>query len=375
MRYLSKPIKILQVYGSLSRGGAETWLMDIMRNTSRQEFQFNVCLVREIEGAYQEEFKDLGGRVYFCPLSKNLWSFSRRFKKILRTEGYDILHSHLYYFSGFLLRQAFQAGISKRVAHIHPAEDFKADKAFRRLYAFWMKRWIVLYGTGFVGPTKASLKNFWGPEWQKDESKKVIYNCVDVKRFSKKIDTTKIRGQLRIPEGAKIVLNVSRYSPHKRHEFLVEVAGHVLSKRKDVYFVLIGAGDLKGVIEGKVREKKLSENFRFISGAPSIDQYYLASDVFAFPSCNEGFGIVIAEAALAGLKVMAQDIPGVREAAEVCPDVVLLPVDTSPDSWALKLLSVLDEPKIEEKRYKMFLRQFPFTIENSISTLREVYGV
>lgn len=369
------PLKILQVYGSLSHGGAETWLMDIMRNTNRQEFQFDVCLTRDIEGAYEEEFKKLGGRIYRCLLSKNLWKFSSSFKNLLHREHYDIVHSHLYFFTGFVLRLAFKYGVAKRIAHIHPVEDFKTGGIFRFFYKSLMKRWIKRYGTDFVGPTKASLRGFWGGEWQEDKSNKVIYNCVDVERFAKVMDRQKIRHELNIPEDAQIVLNVSRFTPHKRHEFFVQVAEYVLAQKNDVYFLLIGVGDLKEAIEEKVRVKGLAKNFRFISGAPSINQYFSASDVFAFPSCNEGFGIVIIEAALAGLRVIAQDIPGVQEAAEVCPYAVLLPLDMPSDRWAKVLLDELNQPRIDENERQVFLQKFPFTIENSVSKLREVYNV
>jgi len=370
-----KPFHVLFVLASLSRGGAETWLMDIMRNTNRQEFQLDVCLTRDIEGAYEEEFKKLGGRIFHCPLSKNVWNFSSTFKDLLHREHYDIVHSHLYFFTGFVLRLAFKCGVPKRIAHIHPVEDFKTGGIFRFFYTFLMKRWIKRYGTDFVGPTKASLRGFWGSEWQEDKSKKVIYNCVDVGRFGEVVDRQQVRNELSIPQESKIVLNVGRFTPHKRHEFLVQVAEYVLAQKNDVYFLLIGSGNLKDAIEEKVRVKGLAKNFRFISGAPSIDQYFLASDVLAFPSCNEGFGIVIIEAALAGLKIVAQDIPGVQEAAEVCPNAVLLPLDMPYDKWAEILLDSLQQPRIDENQRQMFLTEFPFTVENSVATLREVYGV
>jgi glycosyltransferase EpsF len=367
------PLRILQIYSSLSHGGAETWLMDIMRNTIREELLFDICLTGNVKGPYEDEFKNLGGKIYRCSLSKNLLSFSHRFKQILTAECYDIVHSHLYYFSGFVLRLAAQADVPKRIAHIHPVEDFRTGGFFRSVYKGWMKKWIVRYGTVFVGPTKMSLEGFWGPDWQEDPRKQVIYNGIRTERFAQAVDRVEVRQELDIPESAALVLNVSSFRPHKRHKFLVQVAEHVLAQRQNVYFLLIGSGTLKETIKQQVRGTGLASHFRFISGLPNIDRYWLAADVFAFPSCNEGFGIAIIEAAAAGLKVIAQDIPGVREAAFACPDAILLPLETPAEQWGQRLLDVLKKPRIPETRRHKLLKEFPFTIENSIKKLREVY--
>jgi len=370
----NKPLRVLQVCGSLNRGGQETWFMDVMRNTSREEFQIDACVTRRVEGGYEEEFQSLGGRIFCCPLSSNIWSFLRCFEELLHQEEYDIVHSHQYYFTGLILRSAARSGVPKRIAHLHPAEDYKAETLFRRLYIWWMRRLIIRYGTDFLGPTKASLEGVWGPDWERDPAKHVVYNGVSVDRFTGEVDIAGIRDDLCIPVNAQLVINVGRFVSYKRQGFLVKVAEFVLAKRTDVYFLLIGKGPLKDKVEEEVRAKGLQNNFRFIAGVPSIDDYWMASDVFAFPSLNEGFGIVIIEAALAGLKIIAQDIAGVREAAEVCSDCVLLPAETDPSRWAEVLLKTLSQPKMTESERQEYLKQFPFTIENSIQKLREIYN-
>jgi glycosyltransferase involved in cell wall biosynthesis len=370
----NSPLRVLQVLGSLNRGGIETWLMDVIRNTSREEFVFDACVMHRVETGYEEEFQDLGGRILYCPLSRNLWFFSRRFKDMLRAENFDVIHCHQYYFIGFLLRLAAKAGVPKRIAHIHPAEDKKANQNFRVLFTWWMKRWIRQYGTCFLGPSRESLKGFWGADWEKDSAKHVLYNGINLDRFVKPVDRGAVRSELGIAESAPIVINVSRFVPHKRHEFLVRVAQQVLAVKPDVCFLLIGSGPLQETIKEQVRAKGLEKNFRFITGAPSIDRYWMAADVLAFPSVNEGFGIVIIEAAAAGLKIIAQDISGVGEAATACSDPILLPLDATVDKWTQTLVNALKQPRMLESQRQMLLKQFPFTIENSIEKLRSIYN-
>lgn len=367
--------RALHVYGSLNRGGAETWLMDVMRNTGRDRLAIDVCLTKDDKGPYEDEFQELGGRIHRCHLDSGPFQFAQKFTDLLNNENYDIVHSHLYYFSGIVLRCAAKAHVRERVAHIHPVIDVKHKSIPRRLYTYLMRRWICKYGTRYVGPTKGSLEGFWGSGWNSDPRKSVLYNGLKVERFADDVDRASVRQQLEIPETGKIVLNVGRYAPHKRQDFLVDVAREVCEQREDVFFVLIGNGDLREPVMAKAEAQGVAGKCRFIPGAPSIDEFYLSADAFAFPSSNEGFGIAVAEAGAAGLPTVAQDIPGVEEAADSCHDITLLPLDTRADSWATHLVKKLEKSPLSQEDRRRHLADFPFSIEASIRSLMQLYGL
>ncbi len=370
---MNAPLRALHVLSSLARGGVETWLMDLVRNLPRGELAIDVCLIGNSHGPYEDEFRALGGVVHRCPMSRNPWAFSSHLRRLLLREHYDVVHSHLYHFSGVVLRAAAQANIPQRVAHNHPVEDLKAGGLFRTAYVHWMRRWMTRYATDFVGPTRASLEAFCGPDWQRDPHKKVLYNGVRIERFLRPVDRLLVRKELDIPVDAKIILNVGRFVPHKRQSFLVDIAKHLLNRRSDAVFLLIGDGPGREDVERLVKEAGLMEKFRFLRGAPDIDRYWLSSDVFAFPSVNEGFGIVIVEAAAAGLPVIAQNIPGVQEAATACENPVLLSLGATPAQWVDVLLAALDRPARSVSQRAERLRSFPFTIESSLESLKNLY--
>lgn len=371
---VERPPRVLHVLASLNRGGAETWLMDVVRNAPRTRMAIDVCLTTAAHGPYEEEFESLGGRVHRCLLGRNPWRFAARFRRLLGATPYDVIHSHLYYFSGFVLRAAARAGVPRRIAHNHPVEDIKSGGFLRAMYTRWMRRWMVRYGTHFVGPTEASLEGLWGPDWKTDPHKTVIYNGLRVDRFAQAVDRDAVRQELGLAPEHRIVLNVGRFAPHKRQGMLVAAAKSVLSERPDARFVLLGDGPLRGAVEEEIRRAGLTDCFRLIPGMPNIDRFWLAADLFAFPSCNEGFGIVIAEAAAAGLHVVAHDIPGVREAAKVCGSVQLLPVDASSEDWAQAVIDGLAHPPLPLIDRRAMLERFPLTIEASICSLDRLYA-
>ena len=371
-----RPLRALHLLATLNLGGIETWLIEVMRHTSRDDLTIDVCTTRDDHGVYDEEFIALGGVIHRCPLHRNPWDFGRRLEQLLRRHRYDVVHSHLAYFSGFVLRSAAHAGVPIRVAHNHMTGDLvEAPGVLRPLYRYWMRRWIDKYCTLFVAVTSASLQSFWGSGWQTDSRKRVFYCGISLERFRQVADRAAVRAELGLPAGARLILNVGRFISSKRQAILVDVAGQVAARRGDVYFVLIGAGPLQAEVERAANTTGLSDIVRFVPAQPGIERFWLAADAFAFPSVSEGLPIVIIEAAAAGLPIVAYDIPGVHEAAEASSSATLLPLDATTGDWASAIFDALDRPLLSYVDRKEMLDRFPFSIEASIQSLKRLYGL
>jgi glycosyltransferase involved in cell wall biosynthesis len=72
---------------------------------------------------------------------------------------------------------------------------------------------------------------------------------------------------------------------------------------------------------------------------------YRASDVLAFPSTREGFGLVLLEAAAAGLPVVVSDLPVFSEFMENGVDCLMVPVG-DPADLANVLARVMNDPAL-----------------------------
>ena len=60
-------IVVLQVLGGLNVGGAESRIMDILRNIDRDKIQYDFLLHSLGPDAYEEEAKSLGANIYRVP--------------------------------------------------------------------------------------------------------------------------------------------------------------------------------------------------------------------------------------------------------------------------------------------------------------------
>ena len=66
---MSEPIRILNLFTNMNRGGAETMVMNYYRNIDRTKVQFDFMVHREQRGDYDDEIESLGGRIYrMCPV-------------------------------------------------------------------------------------------------------------------------------------------------------------------------------------------------------------------------------------------------------------------------------------------------------------------
>ena len=60
-------IRILQIVNIMDRAGIENMLMNYYRQIDRTKIQFDFLTHRPNEGAYDNEIKSLGGKVYHAP--------------------------------------------------------------------------------------------------------------------------------------------------------------------------------------------------------------------------------------------------------------------------------------------------------------------
>lgn len=144
----------------------------------------------------------------------------------------------------------------------------------------------------------------------------IVYNLVDTSRYTTtSADKTAARKALGIAEDAWVVVGSGQVQPRKRVDDFVAAAKALC----DMHFVWVG-----GMPFGKLAADH-GAMLRMIESAPdnftctgvveheAVKQYYQAADVFWLPSEQETFGLVVVEAAAAGLPVVLRDIPDYTE--------------------------------------------------------------
>jgi len=103
------PIRVLVLDTVMDRGGAETMMMNYLRNMDRSKVQLDFMVNREYKADYEDEIKELGGKIYrMCPMyPQNFGKYKRQIREFLKAHPeYQIIHSNLEERSYFALKEA-----------------------------------------------------------------------------------------------------------------------------------------------------------------------------------------------------------------------------------------------------------------------------
>lgn len=146
---------------------------------------------------------------------------------------------------------------------------------------------------------------------------------VDRSHFRPDCGGAAVRASWGVPEHAQIVVCVSRLVRRKGQDTLLALWPDVLADFPDAWLVLVGDGPDRSRLPGMARALGVSHRVVF-TGAVAHDRvpsYFDAGDVFALPARSrwwglqvEAFGIVYAEAAACGLRVVRGRSGGTPEA-------------------------------------------------------------
>jgi glycosyltransferase involved in cell wall biosynthesis len=375
----SQPIRVLHVVGEMGRGGVETWLMHVLRHIDRHRFQMDFLVATKDPCAYDDEIRALGGRVIPCVGPHRPWTYAPRLRRILQKNGpYDIVHSHVHHFSGFILRLAKGSGVSVRIAHSHTDTsriDSRASLA-RRAYLRLCERWIRQCATRQLACSREAATSLFGSTWRESANASVLHCGIDLQPFSSPVDKAAVRGELGIAPDALVLGHVGRFCEQKNHAFLLKIAAEVAKREPRAVLLLVGDGALRPRVERRVASLGLRDRVIFTGGRGDVHRLMLgAMDVFVFPSLCEGLGLVLVEAQAAGLPCFASDgVP--TEAYVVKPLVRPLSLAQPAAVWAEQILSIRRaRPAIRRDEALSRVERSSFSIESSCRALEAAYNV
>ena len=298
--------RILHIVTYMGRGGLETMLMNYYRHINREKVQFDFLVHRDFEADYDSEILQLGGKIYHM---SRLIPWSRKYKKelkqfFLKHPEYKIVHVHQDCLSSVALGCAKECGVPVRIAHSHNSSQDKNLKYLIKKY--YMKK-IPVYATDLFACSKSA------GNWMFGKNKyHILYNAIDIEKYKyESKESIRLKDKLGL-KNELVIGHVGRFNPQKNHTFLIDVYYECLKKNQNIKLLLIGDGDGKEAIKRKVKKLGIEDKVLFMGVRNDVEKFLQIMDIFVFPSCYEGLGIVAVEAQAAGLPCVISDtIPNV----------------------------------------------------------------
>jgi glycosyltransferase involved in cell wall biosynthesis len=365
---MSSPIRILQVLAGMNRGGSETLIMNIYRNIDRAKVQFDFILFRSEECDFNEEIRNLGGKIHYIPRynGKNHFKFKKSWNSFFKEHPeYKIIHGHVRSTASIYLKIAKKYGLVT-IAHSHSTSSRgnKIEQLAKNLIQYPI-RYIASY---LFACSDAAGKWLFGSKYIKKDNFKIVHNAIESEQYIyNELSRSKQRKKLNIDN--KIVFgHIGSFTHPKNHAFLIDVFKAVHDKNENAVLILVGDGELRSSIEEKIRDLKLTNNVILTGVRSDIPELLQAMDVFVFPSLFEGLGIVAVEAQAAGLPcIVADTIP---KEAFVTDLIKILSLKDSPVLWAEM---ILDNISHKRKDTQQEIIKQGYDIKETVKWLEEFY--
>lgn len=170
-----------------------------------------------------------------------------------------------------------------------------------------------------------------------------------------------------------VLVHVGTNTPRKRIDLLIDIIERLSSQYPNLTCVRVG-GDFNEAQNLIIAEKKLTEVFQVMPrlSRDEIAAIYRAATLVLITSDAEGFGLPLVEALSCGARVLASDLPVLREVGDEFAEYTP-PGDV--EGFVTKARQIIDDSIPESDQQKMQLRKIFISKYSWSHYVRELYGI
>ncbi len=331
-------MKILQSCGSMSWGGLE--LMALKISLMLKENGNEIHLICPMNSELEKYA--LNNSIKTIPLWKKVKSVlipSLRLRKLIQSENYNIVHTHLSH-DLWTIVPALKRSHSSAKLYLskHMGSGISKKDMFHK----------YLYNRiNHIFAVSSYVKQRVIETCPVDESKvSILYPGLKLENYNPaSLNKTEIRKELGIDNGTIVIGMAGRMSPGKGHEEFLNAA-NILKKEygNKLKFLIVGSASYgeekyeKGIIELASR-LNINDITKFTGYRSDIPEIMAVFDIFVFPSHEESFGIALTEAMAMELPVIASKNAGVLDiVVDNVTGLLVPPKDTVQLAGAIRTL-------------------------------------
>lgn len=199
----------------------------------------------------------------------------------------------------------------------------------------------------------------------------VVYNFIDVEKYSKAEEDECQRGALAAPN-ERILTHISNFRPVKRVEDVIKIFYEV-QKEIPSKLLMIGEGPERKKAELLTKKLGIRNKVFFLGNSTEIDKILCYSDVFLLPSETESFGLAALEAMAAKNAVISTNTGGLPE-VNLHGETGFLSNLGDVEDMAKNAISILKDDDILEC-FKLNAREFTkrFSLQNILPVYEDIY--
>ena len=304
--------KVLFFIPTLTGGGAEKVLVNLVNNMNHERFEITVMTLFDYgvnkqyltdKVKYKYIFKRLfRGNVTFL----KLFSPQHLYKKMIK-EKYDVVISYLQSPTMRIVSGCNDG--TKLISWIH--NEFYDIAPISHLYRNMkeMKESFSRYNKFvFVANTAEEAMKSILPEYS--DKYCTINNTIETDKIKEK---AKEKLEVDFPANKINLVSTGRFTKQKAFERLIRIVGRLKQDGYNVFLSILGDGALREEYEKLINELGLKEDIRLLGYRDNPYKYVKNADLFVCSSLHEGFSTAVTESLIVGTPVITTMCSGMEE--------------------------------------------------------------
>jgi glycosyltransferase involved in cell wall biosynthesis len=165
------------------------------------------------------------------------------------------------------------------------------------------------------------------------------------------VDPMFLRGGRAARSERRSILHIGAFEHKKSHDVLLHAFRLMLEKVPNAFLILIGGdGPRLPHVRALVSDLALEDKVEILFEVPHkrLPEFMERADLFVLPSRSEGFPLVLLEAGMAGLPVVATPVDGIAEMIEDGVTGLLVPPD-DPAALSSAMLRLLTDTALADR--------------------------
>ncbi len=336
--------KVLIFAPTAPTSGVTQYVLNMLSAFDKDEFKFDIL---SFKNHRLKTWCETNGTEYF-EFDISPYKQRRKYKDFLKTvfsRDYDVVYYNVSTISGLqIFKSAKKYSDARLVINSHGCSLENPSKIIRLIFTYVHKILRVFANKYF---DKKCACSQGAADWMYGETKAkealILKNAIDTEKFK---FNEHYKEELRNKLGIKtkyVVGHVGRFALPKNHSFILEVFKKLIDINEDCTLVLVGNGELDGLIKQKIKELSIEDKVILVDFQEDIFKYYSSFDLFLMPSLFEAFPITLIEAQANGLSALVSDT--VTPKSNITGLIEFMSLDSGYESWAEMVNAKLSTPR------------------------------
>ena len=301
-------MKVLHVITGLGVGGAELQLRSLLQHTCHQSDVVTLYNPGPVAGMISGD----GVRIRDLGMTRNTeLSALLRLARLIRADGYDVVHAHLFPSCIYARLAARLAGTPVVVTTEHSIGETHLERRRMTLgvRALYLGTDLCSDATIAVSDAVAQRLTKWGVAARKIE---IIPNGLDFGRVAFDVAARhQIRAEFNLPPDAYVIGVLGRMDPIKRFDLVIKAAAPLLDDQHRL--LIVGDGAIRPELEAEANRQGVAELVTFAGERHDVAAMLSSLDLFIASSEQETFGLSVLEALANGIPALYTTCPALDD--------------------------------------------------------------